>query len=255
MKSGIYSIRHLASGRVYVGSAVDIAARWRVHLCDLRAGKHANGRLQNAWSKYGAAAFEWVVLELVERPLLLTVEQHWIDRLRAAVNGVGYNIKRRADRPTTEPESAAKAWATRRARGTDKWTAEQRAARSLAYSGRKLTAEHRANIGKAGTGKRKAATSATLRAIWARRPPEVRAQIASRSSAAQKGRPVSVEMRDRIAATLRGRTLPPLHVENAAAALRGRKRPAWSERMRSGTWRTRRGMRNGADLTGAMLWG
>ena len=38
--SAIYGIRHIASGRIYVGSAVRTNARWRHHRSQLQRGTH-----------------------------------------------------------------------------------------------------------------------------------------------------------------------------------------------------------------------
>ena len=56
--SGIYIIRNLINGNVYIGSAVRIDSRKRQHLHKLRSGKHENGHLQKAWNKYGEDSFE-----------------------------------------------------------------------------------------------------------------------------------------------------------------------------------------------------
>jgi group I intron endonuclease len=52
-KSGIYQIKNLVSGKLYVGSAVNIARRWNGHVSDLNAQKHRNQILQRSWDKYG----------------------------------------------------------------------------------------------------------------------------------------------------------------------------------------------------------
>jgi group I intron endonuclease len=64
-RQGIYCIRCMANGRVYVGSALRIDLRWNLHRSDLRRGQHRSIRFQRAWNKYGADAFEWSTLELV----------------------------------------------------------------------------------------------------------------------------------------------------------------------------------------------
>jgi group I intron endonuclease len=57
MDAGIYKISHAASGRAYVGSAVNIKKRWATHRHALRTGRHHSQKLQRAWSKYGEAEF------------------------------------------------------------------------------------------------------------------------------------------------------------------------------------------------------
>lgn len=89
--SGVYAITNAARGKAYVGSSVDLARRKRDHLRELRAGTHANRKLQSAWNKYGEENFEFSTLEAVERHEdLLVREQFWIDEMKAIANG--YNL-------------------------------------------------------------------------------------------------------------------------------------------------------------------
>ena len=90
ISSGIYAIRNLINQKMYVGSAVNIKRRWKSHRSGLLHGKHHSVKLQRAWSKYGGSAFEWVVLEAVEKTMLIEREQHWIDLLRS--QSCGYNV-------------------------------------------------------------------------------------------------------------------------------------------------------------------
>lgn len=88
----IYGIRHIASGRIYVGSAVRTNARWRQHRSQLQRGTHHSRYLQAAWSKYGAEDFEFVVLEIVPTPdELLVRENEWISSSMAADRRYGFN--------------------------------------------------------------------------------------------------------------------------------------------------------------------
>lgn len=92
-ETGIYLIRHIASGKVYVGSAaVSLRKRKNEHYCKLRKGKHENRYLQNAWSRYGEAAFEYQVLELCPAEQCIVREQHWLDYYGCADEAKGYNI-------------------------------------------------------------------------------------------------------------------------------------------------------------------
>ena len=47
--SGIYAIVHVPSGRVYIGSSINLARRLADHLVD----GNTNGRLQNSLAKHG----------------------------------------------------------------------------------------------------------------------------------------------------------------------------------------------------------
>jgi group I intron endonuclease len=90
--SGIYQILCVPTGKIYIGSAVDLRARWSKHCDGLRRGKHRNVYLKSAWDKYGAECFEFTVLELVDRSNLLITEQRWIDATRCTNREVGFNI-------------------------------------------------------------------------------------------------------------------------------------------------------------------
>ena len=87
----IYKIANARNSECYVGSAVDVDARWAIHLSLLRSGKHHSLKLQRAWLKYGESEFVFSIVEIVgDSCMLLSREQHWIDYLRAF--GVGYNM-------------------------------------------------------------------------------------------------------------------------------------------------------------------
>lgn len=96
MNSGIYKITNLNNGKFYIGSAVRINRRWNVHRSQLRSGKHHSIALQRAWNKYGEDAFEFSVVEYVDREHLLTVEQEYIDKLNPCDSIVGYNVSKMA---------------------------------------------------------------------------------------------------------------------------------------------------------------
>lgn len=90
--SGIYKITCIPNSKVYVGSAVNLAKRYREHWSALRSTRHRNRRLQNAWDKYGEAGFVFEVIELVLVSFLLEREQFWIDKLDSAGRKKGLNL-------------------------------------------------------------------------------------------------------------------------------------------------------------------
>lgn len=97
--SGVYQILCVPTGQIYIGSAVDLRARWERHRRGLRAGKHVNRYLQQAWDRYGEASFEFTVLEYVDAVDLLGAEQAWIDRTRCTDRKIGFNIYDTAGSP------------------------------------------------------------------------------------------------------------------------------------------------------------
>ena len=76
---GIYQIRNLLNGKIYVGSSVNLNTRRIRHFRDLRGGFHFNSHLQRAFNKYGPDAFVFEVIEYCESSKLIEREQFWID--------------------------------------------------------------------------------------------------------------------------------------------------------------------------------
>jgi group I intron endonuclease len=85
-------IRCLITGQIYVGSAVNMLARWALHRRSLQQGAHKNQHLQQAWNKYGEENFEFTVMEYVKRAFLLRIEQEWIDKSQCTDRKIGFNI-------------------------------------------------------------------------------------------------------------------------------------------------------------------
>jgi len=91
MKSGVYVIQNLRTNKVYVGSAVDFVARKRVHMSQLRNGRHHCAHLQSAWDKEGAGAFEFKPIIVCSVEQRLMYEQIAIDAYDACNRERGYN--------------------------------------------------------------------------------------------------------------------------------------------------------------------
>ena len=90
--SGVYEIRNLASGKRYVGSALNLESRRSNHFSKLSAGGHANIHLQRAYDRDGPACFDFRVLFSSVPPAILTrLEQAAMDVLRPE-----YNIEKKA---------------------------------------------------------------------------------------------------------------------------------------------------------------
>lgn len=81
--AGVYTIRCLVNGAIYVGSSKNVPRRLDSHLGLLRKGEHKNDSLQSDWNAYGEGRF---VLEMLpwENPSigLLDAEQRAIDDCR-----------------------------------------------------------------------------------------------------------------------------------------------------------------------------
>lgn len=206
-KGGIYKIEHLSTGRVYVGSSVDLARRRREHINRLTRGTHVNPKLQNAWKKYGADQFSFSVLERCQRDMLLEREQWHIEDSRAALDG--FNVMPTAG--TTmgfrhSPETIAKIKLSNTGKRHDDLSISK-------MRGRIVTD----------------ATRALLSAVHLGRklPVEVRESM----SRAQKARdPFSAETRARISAAKTGTKRPPVTEETREKLREGQKRRRASEK-------------------------
>lgn len=92
--SGIYKITCISTGKIYIGSALNLRNRWNDHLKGLRHNTHKNQKMQNAWNKHTESNFTFEVLELILIPeMLIPREQHWFDILKPFDNN-GFNIAR-----------------------------------------------------------------------------------------------------------------------------------------------------------------
>lgn len=84
--SGIYEIRHVESGKRYIGSAQNFHKRWIAHRNHLRRGTHHAPHLQHSWAKNGEDSFEFVILENCSPEHLLKLEQVWLDWIKPEFN-------------------------------------------------------------------------------------------------------------------------------------------------------------------------
>jgi len=124
-KSGIYQILCKPTGKVYVGSAMDVWKRREEHRRNLLKGDHCNPHLQSAWDKYSGIRFEFAVLEYCPEASLVEREQFYIDDMKATDRIFGFNMS---------PVAGSQ-------RGI-KYGAEVRARRSAMMMGNKNTLGH-----------------------------------------------------------------------------------------------------------------
>jgi len=140
--SAIYAIVNQVTRDMYVGSAVSVNRRWNAHRCNLRLGKHHCKHLQNAYVKYGAASFDWEIVEFVaDKNDLLKREQFWLDFFRPA-----YNKRAKADSCLGVKRSDESRKRMADAQRGRKQSPETIAKRSAALKGRARPPEVRAKI-------------------------------------------------------------------------------------------------------------
>lgn len=206
--SGIYAIVNKVNGKRYVGSAVNLRNRWKVHKSALNSGRHHSKRLQSSWLKNGEAAFSFEVLELVEKDALIAREQHWIDEL-GVVGWNGYNVSPTAGNCLGVTHSeATKAARSRSLIGRPR---PEQVKQQISLTKRQKTAEEQALI--------TAKVASALRA----RTPEAKAESAARAvetkraNGTLKSRPEAIEKQR---AAISGRKLSPEVIARRSATVR-----------------------------------
>lgn len=206
MTCGIYVIEHVASGRCYVGSSSNVNVRWSQHRYCLTRITHMNKKLQNAWTKYGADAFEFRLITTCSEGDLLEQETAWIGKLDSVRSG--FNISAIAGRGRAgikhSAESIARMSESRKGRAV---SVETRKKLSEAFSGRQFSEETRRRISEAKTGKKRAPFSA---------------QALANMSAAKKGIVHSAETRAKLSAAHKGKRMSDAARKNMSIAQRKR---------------------------------
>lgn len=98
-KCGIYLIRNLVNGKVYIGKSNDIYRRIKDHISGLnrRSKKHENEYFINSWHKYGKDAFSYIVLEECLYDSLKDRELYWINNYESLNRDKGYNLRLDSD--------------------------------------------------------------------------------------------------------------------------------------------------------------
>lgn len=204
--SGIYKIQHINTGKLYIGSAVNIEQRWGEHIRRLRRGNHHSAKLQNAWNKYGSEMFAFSVIELVDDPSkLLEREQYWIDFANAAKSG--YNMTPTAGSLLGHKfTEGTKEKMSKSATGHIK-SPEHRKSLSLVNTGKKMSDEARQKMREAKLGKKRAPHSEATRAKMSAsrigyKPSE---EAISKMAAAKRGRRHSAETKAKMSASHKAR--------------------------------------------------
>jgi group I intron endonuclease len=219
----VYAITHVASGRRYIGSSVNVRARVAEHLRQLHRSSHPNAYLQAAFTKYGAAAFVVAAVEVLEdRSQLVAREQAHLDEARGHL----YNLGTVAAAPFTGR----------------KWSAAHRAVRLAQMIGHEISPETRAKIAAANKGRQlTAAQKARLVAanLGKKASPETRAKMSATRTGKPSPKPTDEAYRQKISALRRGR-----RPSDAAKAMhqtamqspetRAKMRAAWERRRQRG---------------------
>lgn len=208
--SGIYTITSHKTSKVYVGSSVRTANRWRVHQRDLRKGVHPNLHLQRHVDKYGLEDLVFEVVRVEPNPAR---RLGFEELLIAGLFGPAcFNQATSAKAPMTgrkhSPETLVKMSATAKGRPFS----EAARAKALATNtGRTLTPEHLSKMSAALKGK----------GLGRHHTAEAKAKMSAGKKGVALG-PCAPETREKISAALTGKPLSPEHAAKARVARIGK---------------------------------
>ena len=99
---GIYQIKNLASGKIYLGRSADLNGKFNSERFLLKNGMHVNKELQNDFTMLGEEKFVFEILDRLqprENPDydysadLQTLESMWLEKLQPVGPG-GYHRKK-----------------------------------------------------------------------------------------------------------------------------------------------------------------
>lgn len=154
MNSGIYCIKNIVNGKIYIGQTIDLDKRYKEHLRELKNNYHFNEHLQKSFIKYGEESFEFIVLEKCDKDKLNDLEMHYIQRFNSLNRNSGYNLRAGGIKPTLTEESKKKISKTRTERLRNglikvtqvKFTDEVRAKMSESSKRRFTDYKHKENL-------------------------------------------------------------------------------------------------------------
>lgn len=92
-KCGIYIIRNLINGKVYIGKSVNIYNRITSHISTLtlKRAKGENPHFISAWHKYGRECFGYSIVEECSVDMLKERELYWMVYYESTNPNKGYN--------------------------------------------------------------------------------------------------------------------------------------------------------------------
>lgn len=146
---GVYEIRNIVDGNIYIGSSSDIKARWRTHKRTLKLNKHHNPYLQRSWIKHGEDCFSFSVIEYCETELLILREQYYIDTLEPIYNNskIAGRVEMNSDirkKIASSLQGNKNSYGTKRSQETIEKMSTSAKARKISQAGRdSLSAAHK----------------------------------------------------------------------------------------------------------------
>jgi len=99
---GVFLVRNMTNGKLFLDSAVNMEARWNRHRFQLNFGNHPNQELQADWKTFGEGSFRFEVLSELKareeeqdyREELVELERLCLEELRP-FGDAGYHGEKR----------------------------------------------------------------------------------------------------------------------------------------------------------------
>lgn len=91
--SGIYRIRSLINGKIYIGSAKNFLHRFWSHRNEIRRNEHHSPSLQRHSNKYGSTKLVFEIIEETAEENLIRLEQFYLDKEKP-FGRKGFNVCR-----------------------------------------------------------------------------------------------------------------------------------------------------------------
>ena len=66
-KMGVFQIRNMINGKIFIGSSLNLDAIWNRHQTELKFGGHRNEVLQKEWKEFGEDNFKFEILSEIEQ--------------------------------------------------------------------------------------------------------------------------------------------------------------------------------------------
>ena len=170
---GVYMIKCLINGKVYIGKSNDVKRRWREHKSRLKRNNHENEKLQYDWNKYGEDNFEFKLIENYDNEEFgIELEKKYINEYKSCDLNFGYNMtlgkgENRGEIPTEETKKKLKGHevseetkkkisesniGNKNALGY-KHTEESKKKISESHKGKRLSEEHKKHLSESRKGK------------------------------------------------------------------------------------------------------
>lgn len=89
---GIYGIKNLITGKMYIGKSVNIDKRISNHFSNLRGGNHHSEYLQRSFNKHGELCFIGGTIEICNKSVLNERERYWVKYYDSYNNGYNGTI-------------------------------------------------------------------------------------------------------------------------------------------------------------------